>query len=88
MYRSVSQGLSDGHFLLGYNFFTCNEKELLEEAQYQKDQLVKFINNTGYIRRVTHVTEVNKKHLKRMINILLLVKARSREERRTIFSKL
>lgn len=68
--------------------FTYKEKELSEEAQYQKGRLVKFINNMGYIWGATPMMEGDKKHLKHLIDILLLVKVRSRKGRRTIFSKL
>lgn len=65
-----------------------NENDLSGEAWYQKGRLVKFINNLGYIEGVTPMEEVDKKQLNRLIGVQLLIRARSWEERRTIFGKL
>lgn len=39
-----------GHFLLINHFFMYNEKDITDEAQFQKGRLVKFISNLGYVR--------------------------------------
>lgn len=49
---------------------------------------MKFINNMEYMVGATSVTEADKKSLKCLSDILLLVKACSREVRRTILGKL
>lgn len=77
-----------GHFLLGNRLYVYSEKELPNEAQHQKGRLMKFINNLGYIGGGISVEEVDKKRLKRLFNVQLLIRARSEEERKTIFSKL
>lgn len=59
-YRSLSSRES---------FFIYNENDLSDEAQFWKAQLVKFINNIGYIRGVSLMTEVDKKRLKCLIGI-------------------
>lgn len=75
-------------FLLGISSFAYSEKDLYENVQHQKGQLVKFINNMGYLGGITSMAKADKKGLKCFIDILLLIRARSREERRIIFGKL
>lgn len=63
---------NEGHFLLGNHLFMYNEKDLSNEAWYQKGQLVKFISNLGYVGGVTPVAEIDKKRLKCLIDIRYL----------------
>lgn len=59
----------------------------LKRLNIKKGWLVKFINNMRYIRGFTPVMESDKKSLKCLIDIPLLVKACSQEKRRTNFGK-
>ena len=77
-----------GHFLLENRLYLYSEKELPNEAQYQKGRLMKFINNLGYIGGGILMEEVDKKCLKRIFNVQLLIRARSQEERKPILGKL
>lgn len=54
----------------------------------QKAWFMKFINNLGYLWWGTLVDEVEKKHLQCLIDIWLLIGARSLEEKKTIIGKL
>lgn len=88
MCRPVSQVFVEGQIFLGSIFFVYSEKNLSTEAHYQKGRLVKFINKMGYIGRVSPATEANKKFLKRLFDISLLMRVCSQEERRIIIDKL
>lgn len=79
---------TNDHFLLGNNFFAYSEKDLSEEARYHRGWLTKFINNLGYLEGYTLVMKVDKKRLKILIDIPLLIRLCSLEERITIFGKL
>lgn len=88
MCQIVSQILYRGSVLVGNNVYTYGEKDLYEEAHYQKYILVNFINNMGYLREATSITEVDKKRLKRLIDISFFLRTCNLEERKTIFGKL
>lgn len=74
-------------FYGGITFFIYIENYLSEEARYQKELLVKFIDSLGCIGGVTPMTKDDKKNLKHLINIQLLMKALSQEDRKNIFGK-
>ena len=67
--------------MLGNNFFVYIEKYFSKESQYQIDRLVKFVNNMGCVGE-TPVIEIYKKRLKHLIDVQLLIKARSWEEKK------
>lgn len=75
-----------GYFLLEDNMFTYSEKEVSRVPMFKRS-VSKFINNMAYIGGAISVTQDDNKCLKCLIDIPLVVKVRSREERRTIFGK-
>lgn len=57
-----------------------------DEDSYQKKRLVDFFINLSYPGGGVPSAEADKKHLKRVIDVSLLMGARSRKDQRTAFS--
>lgn len=59
------------------NVYVYKEEDLTVEYFYQKKWLMSFISDLGYFGGGTSMDEDDRKCLQRLINIQLLIKARS-----------
>lgn len=72
---------------MGNNICVYKHEDLIAEDFYLKKRLMSFINDLSYFGGGTLIHEVGRKHLQRLIDIQLLIEARSWEDRKFIFGK-
>lgn len=67
--------------------YVYKEDDIFQEKLYHKKCLMSFINDLSYFNGGVHLEETDRKHLKCLIDSLLMMKPYTSEERKIIFGK-
>lgn len=65
------------HFILENNTYVYREGDFSDEDSYYKKRMVEFVNCLCYLEGGVPSIEANKKHLRILIDVLLLIGDRS-----------
>lgn len=76
------------HFLLENDTYVYTEEDFSKEDSLQKKKLLEFVNFMVYLGRVIPLDKDDKRRLKCLIDVSLLMGSYSPEGYRAVFSKL
>lgn len=76
------------HFLLENETYVYREEDYSAEDSFQNKTLLEYFNCLGYLGGLVTSNGVDKRHLKRLIYVSLLMGYFSREGSRVVFGKL